>query len=78
MALQFKKIKPEEEIVDGYDLVSEEIDEQQEIVVELALTESQLRTLRWVLICWLGRYESNEGSVYKNDVRAMSDALEGI
>jgi len=48
------------------------------IVVELSMTASQLRTLRWILICWLGQYEDNEGSIYKVDARAIFDALEEV
>ena len=51
--------------------------EDEEIVIELGLTASQFKTLRWVLICWLGQYGSNEFSKYKKDVEAMSSALEG-
>ena len=47
------------------------------IVVELGMTASQFKTLRWVLICWLGQYGTNECSKYKTDVEALSAALEG-
>lgn len=47
------------------------------IVVELSINASQLRTLRWILICWLGRYEDDESSVYKVDAQAIFNALEG-
>lgn len=50
--------------------------EDETIVIELGLTASQFKTLRWVLICWLGQYGSNEFSKYKDDVKAMSEALE--
>ena len=46
------------------------------IVIELGLTASQFKTLRWVLICWLGQYGANEFSKYKDDVEAISAALE--
>ena len=48
-----------------------------DIVVELSMNASQLRTLKWILICWLGKYEENEGSIYKTDARAIYEALEG-
>ena len=51
---------------------------EEDIVVELGMTASQLRTMKWILICWLGQYECNEGSVYKTDARAIFDALEGV
>lgn len=51
---------------------------EEDIVVELGMTASQLRTLRWVLLCWLGQYEENEGSIYKYDARAIFDALDGV
>lgn len=50
----------------------------EEIVVELCMTASQLKSLRWVLICWLGQYESGEGSQLKSDVLAIHLALEGV
>ena len=53
-------------------------DEEEEIVVELGMTASQLKSLRWVLICWLGQYESGEGSQLKSDVLAIHMALEEI
>ena len=52
--------------------------EEDEIVVSLEMTKSQFTTLRWILICWLGQYEDNEGSIYKYDARAMFDALEEV
>mgnify|MGYP003524898375 CR=1 FL=1 len=52
-------------------------EQEDEIVVELGMTASQFKTLRWVLICWLGQYGTNESSKYKKDVEAMSSALEG-
>jgi hypothetical protein len=51
--------------------------EDTEIVIELGMTASQFKTLRWVLICWLGQYGENEFSKYKTDVEALSNALEG-
>lgn len=53
------------------------VEEEEEIVIELGLTASQFKTLRWVLICWLGQYGANEFSKYKKDVENMSNALEG-
>lgn len=52
-------------------------EQEEEIVIELGLTASQFKTLRWVLICWLGQYGANEFSKYKTDVENMSNALEG-
>jgi hypothetical protein len=51
---------------------------EDDIVVELSMNASQLRTLRWILLCWLGQYEENEGSIYKIDARAIFDALEEV
>jgi len=51
---------------------------EEDIVVELGMTASQLRTLKWILICWLGKYEDNEGSIYKADAQAIQNALEGV
>lgn len=52
--------------------------EAEDIVVELSMNASQLRTLRWILMCWLGKYEDNEGSIYKEDARAIFNALEEV
>ena len=51
---------------------------EDDLVVTLEMTKSQFTTLRWILICWLGQYEDNEGSIYKYDARAIFDALEGV
>jgi hypothetical protein len=48
---------------------------EDDIVIELSMNVSQLRTLRWILTCWLKQYEANEGSIYKIDARAIFDAL---
>lgn len=71
MSLQFKKIIQKQEMV-PIEVISDEV------VVELGMTESQLQSLRWVLICWLGQYESGEGSQLKSDILAIHNALEGI
>ena len=57
--------------------VVEELEEDP-IVLELGMTKSQLESLRWVLICWLGQYESGEGSQLKSDVLAIHEALESV
>lgn len=78
MALQKKSDR--QKVSDEWKKIAEEKKrrrEDTEIVIELGLTASQFKTLRWVLICWLGQYEANEGSVMKEDVRNISDALEG-
>ena len=51
---------------------------EEDIVVELCMTASQLNSLRWVLICWLGQYEAGEGSQLKSDILAIHTALEGV
>ena len=73
MALHKKHVKQEiedAEIVE-YELGVEEeklqevVQEEEvdpKIIVELGLNASQLCSLRWVLICWLGQYESGGGS----------------
>lgn len=48
------------------------------IVVELGMTGSQVETLHWILKCWLNQYEDNESSVHKNNAQAIYNALEGI
>lgn len=52
--------------------------EEEEIVAELGMTASQLRSVRWVLICWLGQYESGESSELKRDILAVHLALEEV
>lgn len=52
--------------------------EDEEVVAELGMTASQLKSLRWVLICWLGQYEVGEGSQLKSDILAIHGALEEV
>ena len=77
MALQKKSDR--QKVSDEWEKIAEEKKrrrEDTEIVIELGLTTSQFETLRWVLICWLGQYGTNEFSKYKDDVEAISAALE--
>lgn len=54
------------------------MEEEEDIVVELSMTASQVKTLQWILLCWLGQYEENESSTYKIDAVAIFKALEEI
>lgn len=51
---------------------------EEDIVVELGMTTSQLHTMKWILVCWLGKYNYNESSVYKEDAQAIYNALKGL
>ena len=53
-------------------------EQDEEIVAELGMNASQVKSLRWVLICWLGQYGNNEGSALKNDIEAIHYALEEV
>lgn len=68
----------EDEEVNGYDLVSETLDDEQEVVVELGLTRRQVKNLKWVCECWLKQYEKDEGSPMKDDIGGIQQALEGV
>lgn len=48
------------------------------IVVELSMTGSQVETLHWILKCWLKQYESNESSRHKVNAQAIYNAIEEI
>lgn len=48
------------------------------IVVELGLTKEQVQVLRWILICWLGKYEDSDSSVYKENASAIYEAIKEV
>lgn len=49
-----------------------------DIVVELGLTKKQVKSLCWVLACWLKQYGASEGSLIKEHVTEIKEALEDI
>jgi len=51
---------------------------ENDVVVELCMTARQVQTLQWILLCWLGKYEGTEWSVYREDSQAIFDALRGV